>query len=195
MAKRIKMQNRHTRSLLAAGAMVLLAVAGLANGSGTEQSEVVVARSNAEAESAAAVTPSTGTSSAPITFRYEVLGNPIVGQPVSVNVTVSSAVTDTPISLDYRVTDASSMQFAESQALRTEIVFAAGDEPSSHQITVIPQREGRLYLNVSAEIRGDKDTLMKTMSIPIQVAAAPLDVEEADGAEEGDSPVLHNSEN
>jgi len=183
------MQNRQTRSLLAAGAMVLLAVAGLANGSGTEQSEVVVARSNAEAESAVAVTPSTGTSSAPISFRYEVLGNPIVGQPVSVNVTVSSAVTDTPISLDYRVTDATSMQFAESQALRAEIVFAASDEPSSHQITVIPQREGRLYLNVSAEIRGEKDTLMKTMSIPIQVGAAPLGVEEKDEAEEGETIV------
>jgi hypothetical protein len=38
---------------------------------------------------------------------------------------------------------------------------------------VVPQREGRLYLNVSAEVETEGGTLLKSMAIPIQVGSAP----------------------
>lgn len=129
---------------------------------------------------AAATTGSPGKPSAPIHFRYEVQGNPIVGQPVAVNVFVTSSVRDRPISLRYRVNDSTSMSFPSSQSRRKDIITDASyDSRRPEQITVIPQREGRLFLNVSAEIvMEDGDVLLKSQAIPIQVGAAPLELDE-----------------
>jgi hypothetical protein len=120
---------------------------------------------------------SPGAPSAPINFSYVVQGTPIVGQPVSVDITISTSVDDAPIRLFYRVNDATSMLFPESQARSAEVVEMPGNKPRMQQITVIPQREGRLYLNVSAEIDTDRGTLLKTTSIPIQVGSAPPEME------------------
>jgi hypothetical protein len=50
---------------------------------------------------------------------------------------------------------------------------AIGDAPSaSRQVVVVPKREGRLYLNVSAEIETEEGSLIKAISIPVQVGAA-----------------------
>jgi len=124
---------------------------------------------------------SPGKPSAPIRFRYEVLGNPIVGQPVAVRVFVESSVSGRPINLEYRVNDTTSMTFPESQARRREIVrdTSAYDATQPQQITVVPQREGRLFLNVSAEIvMEDGDILLKSQAIPINVGPAPLELDE-----------------
>ena len=133
----------------------------------------------ASSDKKAAGLSSPGKPGAPISFRYQVQGTPIVGQPVAVNVFVSSTIHDGVISVHYRVNDASSMMFPESQALRTQFSAAPGDEPRSQQITVIPQKEGRLYLNVSAEIQTPNGVMMKTQAIPIQVGAAPRELESA----------------
>jgi len=124
---------------------------------------------------------SPGKPSAPIRFRYEVIGNPIVGQPVAVKVFVDSTITDRPINLQYRVNDPSSMAFPASQARRKEIVADSSGQQASEpqQITVVPQREGRLFLNVSAEIvMDDGDILLKNQAIPINVGPAPLELDE-----------------
>jgi hypothetical protein len=42
---------------------------------------------------------------------------------------------------------------------------------------VVPQREGRLYLNVSAEVETEQGTLLKSMAIPIQVGSAPRELQ------------------
>jgi len=162
------MQNKHSRLLFAASALALLAGCGDSKDSPVTQQDTAAVVSDKSA-----VTTSPGKPSAPIFFRYEVLSTPIVGQPVSINVFVSSSVTDAPIKLFYRVNDASSMLFPESQAIRAEFTMAPGDAPRAQQITVIPQREGRLYLNVSAEIETARGTMLKTTSIPIQVGSAP----------------------
>jgi len=47
------------------------------------------------------------------------------------------------------------------------------EELGSQKITVVPQREGRLYLNVSAEVDTDNGMMIRTTSIPIQVGSAP----------------------
>jgi hypothetical protein len=41
------------------------------------------------------------------------------------------------------------------------------------QLSVIPQREGRVYVNVSAEIPTVDGLNIRSMSIPIQVGSAP----------------------
>ena len=139
------------------------------------ENEVQPATANAKSPGNNAVT--TGRPTAPISFRYEVQGTPIVGQPVSINVYVSSSETNAPITLFYRVNDATSMHFPESQALQAQFELDPGDEPQLQQVTVVPQREGRLYLNVSAEIETDRGIMLKTTSIPVQVGSAPPELE------------------
>lgn len=113
-----------------------------------------------------------GKPTAPIDIEYNVIGAALVGQPVSIEVDVSSTVRDRPISLSYRVNDPRDLALAGNQPERVSL-SAIGDAPSaSRQVTVVPQREGRLYLNVSAEIETAEGSLIKAISIPVQVGAA-----------------------
>ena len=111
---------------------------------------------------------SPGKPSAPITIDYEIMGKPVIGIPLSINVKISSAL-DQPIRVNYRINDSTSLMFTNAQS-RTVSLLPAGDEAyPAEQVTVIPQREGRLFLNVSAEIETDVGMMAKVMAIPIQV--------------------------
>ena len=118
---------------------------------------------------AAASTASPGKPTAPIDFEYEVIGNAIIGSPVSINVVVTSD--HGPVTVQYSIIDGSSMMFQPGQVERLEIV-----DPSSgsvQQLSVIPQREGRIYINVSAEIQAEDGLNIRSIAIPIQVGSAP----------------------
>ena len=114
---------------------------------------------------------SPGKPSAPISLDYEVLGKPIVGLPVAINVTVNAAQDVGAVSLQYSINDASSLRFQEGQVERLEIASLADN--SMQQVTVVPQREGRLYVNISAEVQTPGGSMIKSMSIPIQVGSTP----------------------
>ena len=112
---------------------------------------------------------SQGKPTAPISMNYEVLGNPIVGQPVLINVVVSSS--QGPVSVQYSITDGSAVAFQQGQVERLEIA-----DPSSgavQQLSVIPQREGRVYVNVSAEVETPSGAMIRSIAIPIKVGSAP----------------------
>ena len=110
-------------------------------------------------------TGAAGKPRAPIEFSYEILGNPIVGQPIAINLLVTSNQSE-PISVEYRIIDASSMLFPESQALRVEVTLSAEDAPARQQVIVVPQREGRLYLNVAGSIETEAGTMIRAAAIP-----------------------------
>jgi hypothetical protein len=112
---------------------------------------------------------SPGKPMAPISIQYEVIGNPIIGQPVLINVEVSSA--EGPVDVQYSITDGSALMFQQGQVERYQ--FAGTSEDSMRQVSVIPQREGRLYVNVSAEVQTPGGPMMRSMAIPIKVGAAP----------------------
>jgi hypothetical protein len=113
---------------------------------------------------------SPGKPSPPIRIDYEILGKPVVGVPLSINVTVSSGL-EQPITVNYRINDATSLMFPAAQAETVSLVSAANEAFPPEQVTVIPQREGRLYLNVSAEIETEIGMMAKVMAIPIQVGS------------------------
>jgi hypothetical protein len=117
--------------------------------------------------------PSPGKPSAPVRIDYTVVGNPIVGQPVSINLEVSSPMRDRPVTLHYRINDARDLTFPQAQAQSVSLAAFGDAERATRQVTVVPQREGRLYLNVSAEVETEGGTLLKSMAIPIQVGSAP----------------------
>ncbi len=113
--------------------------------------------------------PSPGKPTAPIDISYEVIGNAIIGLPVSINVIVKS--NRGPVSVQYSITDSSALMFQTGQVERLEIA-----DPSSgsvQQLAVIPQREGRVYVNVSAEIQSPDGLNIRSMAIPIKVGSAP----------------------
>jgi hypothetical protein len=118
-----------------------------------------------------AATRSPGKPTAPVSIRYDVVGNAVVGQPVAINLQVSTTVPDQAVTLHYRTNDSSAMLFPESQAMRIEMNAAPDDSPRMQQVSVIPQREGRLFLNVSAEVQTENGMMFRSVAIPIQVGA------------------------
>ncbi len=127
-------------------------------------------------ESAAAASQPAAKPSAPVSIDYDVIGTPVVGEPVSIDLSVKSTRGEAPVRLSYRVLDAQSMSFPATQA-RDVALRVGNTEPAIRQITVVPQREGRLYVNVTAEVETDAGTLIKAIAIPVQVGSGPAERE------------------
>lgn len=132
---------------------------------------------------------SPGKPSAPIHIDYEIMGMAVVGVPLSINVKVTSAL-DKEITVNYRIADSMSLMFTNAQARRVLLVPVGDDAFSPEQVTVIPQREGRLFLTVSAEVETEVGTMSRVMAIPIQVGSqrpAPQLNGELTAGEEGEA--------
>jgi len=114
----------------------------------------------------------------PYAISYRIIGTPIVGSPLTVDLRITSALAPRPMTLDYRINDATSMMFAESQPESVRMELAENEDAFEQRVTVIPQREGRFYLNVSASFESDEGTVSTGMAIPIQVGSAPREMQE-----------------
>ena len=112
---------------------------------------------------------SPGKPTAPISMSYKIMNNPVVGAPVQINVDVQSA--QGPVNVRYSIIDSSALRFQEGQVEQLQIRDPSRREP--RQLAVIPQREGRLYVNVSAEVMTPGGAMIRSMAIPIKVGAAP----------------------
>ncbi len=64
---------------------------------------------------------SPGIPSAPINIDYEIMGKPVVGIPLSINVKVTSAL-DEPITVNYRFNDTTSLMFSDVLAETVSLV-------------------------------------------------------------------------
>lgn len=115
---------------------------------------------------------SPGKPTAPISIDYDIIGVPIVGHPVNIDLAVSSTQGDAPVKLTWHVLDTGSLSFPDSQ-LREVSLRVNSRQAETRQVTVVPQREGRLYLNVTAEVETADGAMLKSMAIPIQVGSAP----------------------
>lgn len=123
----------------------------------------------------------------PYAISYRIVGTPIIGSPVVIDLRVTSMVAPRPVTLDYRINDATSMMFAESQPASVRMEVADNENAFRQRVTVIPQREGRFYLNVSASYVTDDGTVATVTSIPIQVGSAPREMQEHGELEEGEN--------
>ena len=138
--------------------------------------------SEAEAPEEKLAAPTTVKPQGPVQIDYKIIGSPIVGSAVAIDLYVTSTAGPQEISLDYRISDSTAMQFPESQSQRVTMATAPADEPQSRQqVRVIPLREGRLYLNVTAKVTTETGTLSTAQAIPIQVGAAPTRTTEEHG--------------
>ncbi len=115
---------------------------------------------------------------APFSVSYKVIGTPIVGSPVTVDLRITSTLGSDPVKVSYRINDASAMMFHEAQPSEVEGAPAADEGFIAQQVTVIPQREGRLYLNVGASVETEDGSMSSVMAIPIQVGSGGRDLVE-----------------
>jgi hypothetical protein len=121
---------------------------------------------------------------------YQIIGTPIVGSPVSVDLEISSAFGEEPIEVAYQIPDSTSLEMTEAQPRRLTAVPLDGESRVRERVTVIPQREGRLYINVSASRDGDDGSTATMISIPIHVGnvdTSPVEQGELQTNEDGET--------
>jgi hypothetical protein len=118
------------------------------------------------------------TPGSPFRVSYTIIGTPVVGSPVTVNLQIESATESQPVNLEYRIRDASSMILAESQPARVRMEPAANERVFQQQVTLIPQREGRFYLNVSASFETSNGTVSTVTAIPLQVGSGTRELQD-----------------
>ena len=160
-----------TPNIFAASALILVGIAACqGSSSGPNVTEQPATDAGKPAPTVAdANSASPGKPTAPIAISYEVIGNAIVGFPVSINVVVTSAAG--PVDVQYSIIDGSALMFQSGQVERLKIA-----DPSSgsvQQLAVIPQREGRVYVNISAEVETPDGSMIRSIAIPIKVGSAP----------------------
>lgn len=157
--------------------LVAALLAGACSDSSVENSSEVVAESNASKAPDVSFKPGpsdgrTVKLQGPVSIVYKIIGAPIVGRAVAVDLQVLSNVGAQEITLTYRVNDTTAMQFPEAQPARVSMAATNSKQPRFQQVRVIPLREGRLFLNVSASIETEGGTISSVVAIPIQVGPA-----------------------
>ena len=115
---------------------------------------------------------------APFTLQYKVVGTPIVGSPVPIELRVVSALKDQPFVVGYTINDATALQFPEAQPERVNMRLPANETHIDQMLTVIPLREGRQYVNVSVTIESENGSNTMVMAVPIQVGEGARELEE-----------------
>ncbi len=164
-------------------AAVLAGAMLTACGGGSEQ-PAPVAEQGASAETPVAVlTPEEkysviGKPQGPVRIDYRIIGTPVVGQPVTIDLKVKSNVGEEPVTLSYGSNDSTAMTFPESQQRMVSLAFVDDERTAGQQVTVIPAREGRLFLNVTAHLQTDTGSLQTVTAVPIQVGAAPRELQQ-----------------
>ena len=115
----------------------------------------------------------------PVRVDYRIIGEPIVGQPVAIDLRLTSSLGTKTLDLNYRVNDSTALQFPDSQLQRVAIAPAPSESDLSlaaQQVTVIPMREGRLFLNVAVSMETDTGSWSSVTAVPIQVGKAPREL-------------------
>ena len=171
--------NRVMTFLIAAFTAVMV----MACSGGSEQPAASVEQGAKDETPVAVLTPEekysvTGKPQGPVKIDYRIIGTPVVGQPVTIDLTVKSNVGDAPVTLSYETSDSTAMSFPEAQQRRVSLAFVDGDRTAGQQVTVIPAREGRLFLNVTAHMQTDTGSLQTVIAVPIQVGAAPRELQQ-----------------
>ena len=150
---------------------------------GGEQRAPVAGQDEAAEPAVAVLTPDekygiTGKPQGPVKIGYRIIGTPVVGQPLTIEFEVKSNVDDVPVTLSYESNDSTAMTFPESQQRRLSLVFEGEERLAGQRVTVVPAREGRLFLNVTAQMQSDTGSLQTVIAVPIQVGAAPRQLQE-----------------
>lgn len=121
---------------------------------------------------------------------YQIIGTPVVGSPVSIDLEIQSSVGNESVEIGYQVPDPSALAMDEAQPRTLTRSPSVGERSIRERITVVPQREGRLYINVRASRSGGDGSNSTMISIPIHVGDVDTSLQEhgqLETDEEGES--------
>ncbi|MDJ0710540.1 MAG: hypothetical protein QNJ14_09130 [Woeseiaceae bacterium] len=169
------MTNLRTISLLAA-----FVLAGCGQEAGAPAGDVVAVDKSAvdTAKPMAKWDGEVAKPGAPFRVSYRIIGTPVVGAPLSIDLRVTSPLGPQAVDLSYRIPDETAMSLHEAQPARLVAEFATNEDYVDQRITIVPQREGRLFLNVGAAIDTETGRASTTIAIPIQVGQGARELEE-----------------
>ena len=126
----------------------------------------------------------------PFAIRYEVIGTPIVGSPVALDIQVTSALGPTPLEIGIQIPDPSAMVLHTSQPEKLQTEITEAERTATERVTVVPMREGRLFINISASADVEGGTISTMQSIPLHVGVVdtgPQEHGEVEITEEGEA--------
>ncbi len=115
---------------------------------------------------------------APFRLQYKVIGTPIVGSQVPIELRIYSTLEPQPVKISYSLNDTTALAFPEAQPATVNVTRKADDQYIEQMVTVIPQREGRLYVNVTASIETGEGSRSMVMAVPVQVGSGARPLEE-----------------
>jgi hypothetical protein len=177
-------------SLLAIFALGLSACGGDAGTS----TDTVAAEKQADAEERAFTPGSPGVT---FTVDYDIVGTPIVGSPLSIDLRIDSPLGDEAIEVGYQIPDPSALIMEDTQPRVLTRAPQAGERIIRERVTVMPQREGRLFMNVRATRAGGDGSHTTVISIPIHVGSVDtglIEHGELETSEEGETTRVLTSE-
>lgn len=164
-----KMMKRTSNSALQkAIAPAVIAVLILAGCGGTDEPAALSADDKAQKSASTPTSPG-----APAKISHSIVGTPVIGQPLQIDLSFESMSGVVPMIVDFRINDSTALIFPDQQVRSATITPDSGSLLATQQVTVIPQREGRLYLNVSIAVESDTGMSSTVMAIPIQVGEGP----------------------
>lgn len=109
----------------------------------------------------------------PVSIEYQVIGQAQIGQPLQISIIASSAVTDSPVRLRYQSVNADSLSLMPGQDGQQSFQLSANTDNTrmvgTRTILVVPQQEGRSFINVVAEIDTPDGIMTTSQAIAIQV--------------------------
>tara|TARA_B100000902_G_C27105105_1_gene810743 strand:+ start:147 stop:629 length:483 start_codon:yes stop_codon:yes gene_type:complete len=107
-------------------------------------------------------------------IKYDIQGKPIIGQAVSVKLIFDGSLESEQIQIEFKIEDPSSMIFSDAQVEKINLQYnqIKNDSIFIQNVSIIPQKTGRIFLNVilSYEIKSGIVSIMK--AIPIYVDSA-----------------------
>ena len=189
----------HTQriSLLATVALAISACGGNGPSADAEQAAADKTAASEAAKPQATFDGPVGKPGAPFAISYAVIGTPIVGSPVAIDLRVTSMMGPQPVRLSFIISDATAMMLHEAQPPEIRLEAPSDREFVEQRVTVVPIREGRLYLNVSAAVDTEAGTSSTVIAIPVQVGEGKRDLEEhgrLETDEEGETVRILESE-
>ena len=104
-----------------------------------------------------------------ITIDFEILNKPILNESAIISLLLKTNDPSKKIFLNYSVLSEDDISFGDNQIDRFELSSNLRGIYPEQQIIIIPRREGRVFLAVSATMKFEKENVTKTISIPIDV--------------------------
>ena len=139
-------------------------------GCGTAPDTGQAGRDAGDPESSERPAGSPGKAGASVALDYELLGEPALGQPLEIRVSLVPAVGADRLEVNFSGDQNLAVEDAVATLTQTEVPAGRATE---HTLIVTPQQSGVSYVNVFATTENEAGSRMvRTFAIPIQVGPA-----------------------